>query len=84
MVFGLHAALPAMRDGASVVLMGPIADVAGIPNYGTYAATKTAVRSFARTWAAELAPRGIRVNVVAPSPTDTDMMAAVPEEVVRH
>jgi NAD(P)-dependent dehydrogenase (short-subunit alcohol dehydrogenase family) len=81
MVFGLQAALPAMGDGASVVLMGSIADAAGIPSYGTYAATKAAVRSYARTWAAELAPRGIRVNVVAPGPTDTDMMAAVPEDV---
>jgi NAD(P)-dependent dehydrogenase (short-subunit alcohol dehydrogenase family) len=81
MVFGLQAALPAMREGASVVLMGSIADVAGIPHYGTYAATKAAVRSYARTWAAELAPRGIRVNVVAPGPTDTDMMAAVPADV---
>ena len=81
MVFGLQAALPAMGDGASVVLMGSIADAAGIPAYGTYAATKAAVRSYARTWAAELAPRGIRVNVVAPGPTDTDMMAAVQEDV---
>jgi NAD(P)-dependent dehydrogenase (short-subunit alcohol dehydrogenase family) len=80
MVFGLKAALPAMGDGASVVLMGSIADVMGIPPYSTYAATKAAVRSYARSWAAELAPRGIRVNVVAPGPTDTDMMAAVPEE----
>jgi NAD(P)-dependent dehydrogenase (short-subunit alcohol dehydrogenase family) len=82
MVFGLQAALPAMGDGASVVLMGSIADAAGIPAYGTYAATKAAVRSYARTWAAELAPRGIRVNVVAPGPTDTDMMAAVPDDVL--
>jgi NAD(P)-dependent dehydrogenase (short-subunit alcohol dehydrogenase family) len=80
MVFGLKAALPAMGDGASVVLMGSIADVMGIPPYSTYAATKAAVRSYARSWAAELAPRSIRVNVVAPGPTDTDMMAAVPEE----
>ncbi len=80
MVFGLKAAWPAMGDGASVVLMGSIADVMGIPPYSTYAATKAAVRSYARSWAAELAPRGIRVNVVAPGPTDTDMMAAVPEE----
>jgi NAD(P)-dependent dehydrogenase (short-subunit alcohol dehydrogenase family) len=80
MVLGLKAALPAMGDGASVVLMGSIADAMGIPPYGTYAATKAAVRSYARTWAAELAPRGIRVNVVAPGPTDTDMMAAVPED----
>lgn len=80
MVFGMQAALGAMRNGGSVVLMGSIADAAGIPPYGTYAATKAAVRSYARTWAAELAPRGIRVNVVAPGPTDTDMMAAVSEE----
>lgn len=80
MVFGLKAALPALREGASVVLMGSIADAMGIPPYSTYAATKAAVRSYARSWAAELAPHGIRVNVVAPGPTDTDMMAAVPEE----
>ncbi len=49
----------------------------------TYGATKAALRSYARSWAAELAPRRIRVNVVAPGPTDTDMMAAVSEE-MRH
>ncbi len=80
MVFGLKAALPAMGEGASVVLMGSIADAKGLPPYSTYAATKAAVRSYARSWAAELAPRGIRVNVVAPGPTDTEMMAAVPDE----
>ncbi len=78
-VFGLQAALGAMASGGSVVLVGSIADVAGISPYGTYAATKAALRSYARTWTAELAPRGIRVNVVAPGPTDTDMMASVPE-----
>jgi NAD(P)-dependent dehydrogenase (short-subunit alcohol dehydrogenase family) len=79
-LFGLQAALGAMREGSSVVLMGSIADVAGVHSYGTYAATKAALRSYARTWTAELAPRGIRVNVVAPGPTDTEMMAKVPEE----
>ncbi|SFU54760.1 NAD(P)-dependent dehydrogenase, short-chain alcohol dehydrogenase family [Methylobacterium sp. 174MFSha1.1] len=79
-VFGLQAALGAMGRGASVVLMGSIADAAGITPYGTYAATKAALRSYARTWTAELAPQGIRVNVVAPGPTDTAMMASVPEE----
>jgi len=81
MVFGLQAALPAMSEGGSVVLVGSIADNAGYSSYGTYAATKAAVRSYARTWTAELAPKGIRVNVVAPGPTDTDMMAAVAEDV---
>lgn len=79
-VFGLQAALGALRAGSSVVLMGSISGSAGIPAYGAYGATKAAVRSYARTWTAELAPRGIRVNVVAPGPTDTDMMAAVPQE----
>jgi NAD(P)-dependent dehydrogenase (short-subunit alcohol dehydrogenase family) len=63
--------------------MGSVASSLGIPNYGTYAATKAALRSYARTWAAELAPRGIRINVVAPGPTDTEMMARVPDEVRR-
>ena len=79
-VFGLQAALGAMGQGGSVVLMGSVADTMGIAPYGTYAATKAALRSYARTWTAELAPYGIRVNVVAPGPTDTAMMANVPEE----
>jgi len=79
-VFGLQAALPLLRDGAAVVLVGSIAGGIGVPSYGTYAATKAALRSYARTWTAELAPRRIRVNVVAPGPTDTEMMARVPDE----
>lgn len=79
-VFGMQAAIGAMGAGGSVVLMGSIADAMGVSPYGTYAATKAALRSYARTWTAELAPRGIRVNVVAPGPTDTAMMASVPEE----
>lgn len=80
MVFGLQAALPAMTGGGSIVLVGSIAGSAGYASYGTYCATKAAVRSYARTWTAELAPKGIRVNVVAPGPTDTDMMASVQED----
>ncbi|MCS4229366.1 NAD(P)-dependent dehydrogenase (short-subunit alcohol dehydrogenase family) [Stenotrophomonas maltophilia] len=82
-IFGLQKALGLLQEGAAVVLMGSVASSLGIPNYGTYAATKAALRSYARTWAAELAPRGIRINVVAPGPTDTEMMARVPDEVRR-
>ncbi|MBY9063504.1 SDR family oxidoreductase [Sphingomonas yunnanensis] len=82
-LFGLQAALPVLSDGAAVVLVGSIAATMGVTPYSTYAATKAALRSYARSWAAELAPRGIRVNVVAPGPTDTDMMAVVPEDVRR-
>ncbi len=79
-MLALQASLATMPDGAAVVLVGSIADAIGVPNYGVYAATKAAIRSFARTWAAELGPRRIRVNVVSPGPTDTAMMAATSEE----
>lgn len=80
-VFALQAALPLLKPGSSVVLIGSIADVLGTHGYGVYSASKAALRSFARTWTRELATRGIRVNVVAPGPVDTEMMAATSEEV---
>ncbi len=79
-VLGLRAALPAMNEGAAVVLIGSIAGSIGVPGRGAYSATKAALRSYARTWTAELAPRKIRVNVVSPGPTDTAMMAAASED----
>ncbi len=79
-LFGIQVALPLLKEGASVVLIGSIADAMGVTPFSTYAATKAALRSYARSWAAELAPRRIRVNVVAPGPTDTDMMTAVSDE----
>lgn len=80
-LFALQAALPLLKPGASVVLIGSIADVIGTQGYGVYSASKAALRSFARTWTRELAARGIRVNVVAPGPIDTDMMLAASDEV---
>lgn len=80
-VTAFQAALASLSDKAAVVLVGSVASGLGVAGYGTYSATKAALRSYARTWSLELAPRGIRVNVVAPGPTDTDMMAAVPEAV---
>ncbi|MBP2302384.1 SDR family NAD(P)-dependent oxidoreductase [Azospirillum picis] len=81
LLFATKAATAIMPDGGSVVLVGSIADRIGTKGYGVYGATKAAVRSLARTWANELAPRNIRVNVVAPGPTDTAMMAAASDEV---
>jgi NAD(P)-dependent dehydrogenase (short-subunit alcohol dehydrogenase family) len=81
LLFATKAATAIMPDGGSVVLVGSIAGDIGTKGYGVYGATKAAVRSFARTWANELAPRNIRVNVVAPGPTDTAMMAAASDEV---
>jgi len=80
-LYGLQASLPVLADGASVVLVGSVASQLGVAGYGTYAATKAALRSYARSWTLELAPRKIRINVVAPGPTDTGMMARVPDDV---
>lgn len=81
LLFAAKAATAIMPDGGSIVLVGSIAAAIGTKGYGVYGATKAAVRSLARTWANELAPRNIRVNVVAPGPTDTAMMAAASDEV---
>ncbi|USU04216.1 SDR family oxidoreductase [Sphingomonadaceae bacterium OTU29LAMAA1] len=81
LLFATKAATAIMPDGGAVVLVGSIAGGIGTKGYGAYGASKAAVRAFARTWANELAPRGIRVNVVAPGPTDTAMIAAASDEV---
>jgi NAD(P)-dependent dehydrogenase (short-subunit alcohol dehydrogenase family) len=81
LVFAAQGAVDLMQAGGTIVLVGSIADAVGTQGYGVYGASKAAVRSFARTWANELAPRGIRVNVVSPGPTDTAMMAGVSDEI---
>ena len=69
--FTLQQAIPYLNERASVILNTSIAASKGTPNMGLYAATKAAVRSFARTAAAELISRQIRVNAVAPGPIAT-------------
>lgn len=81
LLFATKAATAIMPDGGAVVLVGSIAGRIGTKGYGAYGASKAATRAFARTWANELAPRGIRVNVVAPGPTDTAMFTAASDEV---
>jgi len=79
-LFTVQKALPLLNPGASVILNGSINADVGTAGLGVYAASKAAVRSFARTWANELKDRGIRVNVVAPGPTETEgLMGLVPE-----
>ncbi|WP_405753522.1 MULTISPECIES: SDR family NAD(P)-dependent oxidoreductase [unclassified Streptomyces] len=71
MLFTVQKALPLLNDGASVILNASTAADRGAEAFGTYAASKAAVRTYARTWANELKGRGIRVNAVSPGPTDT-------------
>ncbi len=65
-LFTVQKALPLMPDGASIVINGSMVSIKGIPAFGVYAATKAALRSFARTWSVDLKARRIRVNVVSP------------------
>jgi NAD(P)-dependent dehydrogenase (short-subunit alcohol dehydrogenase family) len=65
-LFAVQKALPLMAAGGSVVLNGSMVSAKGVPGFTVYAATKAALRSFARTWAAELRGRNVRVNVVSP------------------
>jgi len=82
--FTVQKALPLLSDGASVILNASVVAQVGLPNTSVYAATKAAVRSLGRTLAAELAPRGIRVNVVSPGLIETPLVGKLglsPEEV---
>ncbi len=67
----IRGALPLIGSGGSIVLTTSVVSHVGLPGASVYSATKAALRSFARTLSAELVPRGIRVNAVAPGPIDT-------------
>jgi NAD(P)-dependent dehydrogenase (short-subunit alcohol dehydrogenase family) len=69
--FTVQRALPLLRDGASVILITSTINESGVPGLAVYAATKAAVRSLARSLAAELLPRGIRVNAISPGIIDS-------------
>jgi NAD(P)-dependent dehydrogenase (short-subunit alcohol dehydrogenase family) len=73
-VFTVQKALPLLADGGAVVVVGSATHARGLPGIGAYAASKAAVRSFARTWAAELKERGIRVNCLSPGAVDTPFL----------
>jgi NAD(P)-dependent dehydrogenase (short-subunit alcohol dehydrogenase family) len=69
--FTVQKALPVLRNGASIILNASIAPRTGRPGLSLYAASKAAVRTFARNFSAALVPRGIRVNVISPGPIET-------------
>jgi len=72
--FPVQKLAPLISPGGAVVLTTSLANVKGMPNLAAYAAAKAALRSFARVLAAELLPRGIRVNAVSPGPIDTPII----------
>jgi NAD(P)-dependent dehydrogenase (short-subunit alcohol dehydrogenase family) len=69
--FAVQKFAPLITRGGSVVFTTAISNAKGMPMLAAAGATKAALRSFARTFAAELLPQGIRVNAVSPGPIDT-------------
>jgi NAD(P)-dependent dehydrogenase (short-subunit alcohol dehydrogenase family) len=82
--FTVQKLAPLMPSGSAIVLTTSSANEKGIPMLSTYGAAKAALRSFARTMATELLPRGIRVNAVSPGPIQTPIMgkSGAPPEMV--
>lgn len=82
--FTIQKAIPLLNDGASIILNTSVAGSKGMAGSSAYAATKAALRSLARTTAAELVDRGIRVNTVAPGPIITPIFGktGLPKEAI--
>ncbi|WP_413105709.1 SDR family NAD(P)-dependent oxidoreductase [Streptomyces sp. Inha503] len=70
-LFTVQKALPLMTNGGSIILVGSTSASRNAPHMSLYGATKAALRSFGRSWAAELTQRGIRVNTLSPGPIET-------------
>ncbi|MBB3879750.1 SDR family NAD(P)-dependent oxidoreductase [Sphingomonas pseudosanguinis] len=79
-IFTVQKGLKLMAAGGSIILTGSTTGVMGTPAFSVYSASKAAVRNLARSWAQDLRGTGIRVNVLSPGPTLTELAA----EVVGH
>lgn len=77
LIFTVQKALPLMRAGGSIVLTGSTTGAMGTPQFSIYSASKAAVRNLARSWALDLQGTGIRVNVLSPGPTLTELAVEV-------
>ena len=76
-IFTVQKGLKLMGQGGSVILTGSTTGVMGTPAFSIYSASKAAVRNLARSWAQDLRGTGIRVNVLSPGPTLTELAAEV-------
>lgn len=84
--FTVQHALPLMGEGGSLIVVGSVCDTLTVPGGGIYSASKAALKSFVATWANDLAPQGIRVNLLSPGVTETpllDRLQATPEGLSR-
>ena len=81
-LFTVQKSLPLLNDGGSIILTGSVAGSKGTPAFGTYGATKAAVRNFVRAWTVELKDRRIRSNVLSPGPTETPAIGQQPADAI--
>ena len=83
-IFTVQKALPLMGQGGSIILTGSSAGATGAPAFSVYSASKAAVRNLARSWAEDLKGTGIRVNVLSPGPTASELaVEALGEEGIK-
>ena len=75
--FTVQKAIPVLRSPSAITVIGSVAGEIALPGGSVYAASKAALRSFVRSWAAELAPLGVRVNLVGPGPSDTPLVEGI-------
>jgi NAD(P)-dependent dehydrogenase (short-subunit alcohol dehydrogenase family) len=72
----------AARGSGSIINVGSMAGQIGMPGGAAYSATKAALASFTRSWAAEYSPAGVRVNTIAPGPVYTAVQPAEQTEAI--
>ena len=79
----VHQLLPLLRDGSAVVAVSSAGAVRAVPAYAAVGASKGALEALARHLAVELAPRGVRVNILSPGSVETEAWDAFPDKQAR-
>ncbi len=77
LIFTVQKGLKLLSEGGSIILTGSTTGAMGTPAFSIYSASKAAVRNLARSWAQDLRGTGIRVNVLSPGPTLTELASEV-------
>jgi len=72
---------PQLREGGSIVTVGSVAGIAGMPGGDAYTASKGAIVAMTRTWAVDFSRYGVRVNCVCPGLTGTAMLDSILDDV---